>query len=99
MEYKRAQFSEILSRPYPKMFCLMSVSCLAGREKNDEVDFVLLRGGKKVALEVKSGKRTYNSGLATFAKLYNPHKSLVIGSGGLSFEEFLSLDLNLLFSH
>ena len=69
------------------------------REKNDEVDFVLLRGGKKVALEVKSGKRTYNSGLATFAKLYNPYKSLVIGSGGLSFEEFLSLDLNLLFSY
>lgn len=67
------------------------------RDKTDEVDFVLVRRGKKVAIEVKSGRRTYNSGLLRFEKSYKPYRTLVVGSGGFSFEEFLSLDLNLLF--
>ncbi len=67
------------------------------RNHKDEVDFVLVRGRKKVAIEVKSGRRTVNQGLSIFSQSYNPHKSLVVGSGGLSFEDFLSLDLALLF--
>lgn len=67
------------------------------RDKADEVDFVLVRRKKKVAIEVKSGRRTINNGLPKFAEAYHPHKSLVVGSGGLSFEEFLTMDLNLLF--
>lgn len=67
------------------------------RDKKDEVDFVLLRRNKKVAIEVKSGRRTTNQGLAVFSQLYHPHKALVVGSGGLPFEDFLSMDLNLLF--
>lgn len=67
------------------------------RDKKDEVDFVLVRRNKKVAIEVKSGRRTTNQGLAVFSQLYHPHKALVVGSGGLSFEDFLSMDLNLLF--
>ena len=51
----------------------------------------------KVAIEVKSGRRTTNEGLSQFAKAYNPLRSIVVGSGGLSFEEFLSMDLDLLF--
>ena len=67
------------------------------RDKKDEVDFVLVRRNKNVAIEVKSGRRTTNQGLAVFSQLYHPHKALVVGSGGLSFEDFLSMDLNLLF--
>lgn len=67
------------------------------RDKADEVDYVLVRRKKKVAIEVKSGRRTINNGLPKFAEAYKPHKSLVVGSGGLSFEEFLTMDLNLLF--
>lgn len=67
------------------------------RNSKDEVDFVVVRGKKKIAIEVKSGRRTMNRGLAVFSKMYNPYKAFVVGSGGLSFEDFLSLDLELLF--
>lgn len=67
------------------------------RDSKDEVDFVLVRRQQKVAIEVKSGRRTVNAGLPKFTKTFHPHRALVVGSGGLSFEEFLSMDLNLLF--
>lgn len=67
------------------------------REKNEEVDYILVRNRKKIAIEVKTGRRTTNKGLSTFAKSYNPHRSIVVGSGGLSVEEFLTMDLEILF--
>lgn len=67
------------------------------RGNNDEVDFVLTRRDRKIAIEVKSGRRTVNAGLPKFKTLYNPYHAITVGSGGLSFEEFLSMDLNLLF--
>ena len=67
------------------------------RDKADEVDFVLVRRNKIVAIEVKSGRRTTNRGLALFSETYKPYRAFVVGSGGLSFEEFLSMDLGLLF--
>lgn len=67
------------------------------RYNSEEVDFVLFRRGKTIAIEVKSGRRTTNSGLPKFAKAFNPYKAIVVGSGGLSFEEFLSVDLEMLF--
>lgn len=67
------------------------------RENNNEVDFVLTRRDRKIAIEVKSGRRTVNAGLPKFKTLYNPYHANTVGSGGLSFEEFLSMDLNLLF--
>ncbi len=67
------------------------------RENNDEVDYVLVNGRKVVAIEVKSGRRQMNKGLVTFQHRFNPHRSLVVGSGGLSLEEFLTMDLSLLF--
>jgi hypothetical protein len=67
------------------------------RNKNEEVDYVLKRRNKVIAIEVKSGRRTGNSGLPKFSSSFQPHKAFVVGSGGISFEEFLSMDLNLLF--
>ena len=48
---------------------------------------------KLIAIEVKSGRRTNNQGLSEFTKRYNPDYSLVVGSGGVPVEEFLSWDL------
>lgn len=57
------------------------------RENNEEVDFVLRRADKLLAIEVKSGKRQSNSGLSTFRQMYNPQHSLVVGGQALSLED------------
>jgi hypothetical protein len=67
------------------------------REKDNEVDYVLVRNNKIVAIEVKSGRRVMNAGLPKFANLYKPFHTLIVGSAGISTEEFLSMDLNYLF--
>ncbi|MCC8071216.1 MAG: ATP-binding protein [Bacteroidales bacterium] len=67
------------------------------RERNDEVDYILTRRNKIVAIEVKSGRRTMNHGLLRFKESYTPHRSIVVGPEALSVEDFLSMDLNLLF--
>lgn len=62
------------------------------RERNHEVDFVLQRETACVALEVKSGRRKdVLPGMAAFAKLFGPRKSLLVGAPGLPLAEFLSL--------
>lgn len=66
------------------------------REKNAEVDFVIVRDGSCVAIEVKSGRRGMNSGLPKFCELFHPDKAFVVGTGGVSVEDFLSCDLELL---
>lgn len=67
------------------------------RDKNDEVDFVLVKYMRTVAIEVKSGRRTTNTGLGKFREMFHPHASLVVGSGGFTLEEFLQTDLSKLF--
>lgn len=67
------------------------------RDKNYEVDYVLSRRKKIVGIEVKSGRRTTNEGLKKFSDTFKPFKAFVVGSGGLSFEEFFSMDLGMLF--
>ncbi len=67
------------------------------RERQDEVDYVLVRNGRVVAIEVKSGRRSMNGGLVKFRQLYKPHRAIIVGTGGLSFDEFLAMNLELLF--
>lgn len=67
------------------------------RERNQEVDFVVVAEDACIALEVKSGRRTTNKGISTFAKLYHPTHSYIIGSGGIPLEDFLSCDIEALF--
>jgi predicted AAA+ superfamily ATPase len=57
------------------------------REDNEEVDFVLRRADKLLAIEVKSGKRQSNSGLSTFRQMYNPQHSLVVGGQALPLKD------------
>lgn len=67
------------------------------RQRDEEVDFIVERGRQCVAIEVKSGRRSTNTGLSVFADSFHPVHSLVVGTGGVPFEEFLSWDLNNLF--
>lgn len=64
------------------------------RTKNDnEVDFIVVRDGEITAIEVKSGRRGMNSGLPSFVETFHPKRSFVVGTGGVSLEDFLSSDL------
>ena len=61
------------------------------RENNREVDFVLQRGRKLVAFEIKSGLRRANiSGLETFKKRFDVTGAYLIGEGGIPLSEFFS---------
>ena len=62
------------------------------RDKNYEVDFVLERGSKIVAFEVKSGLKQANiSGLEEFEKRFKPLRCELVGKDGIPVEEFLSV--------
>jgi len=60
------------------------------RERDKEVDFVIRKGKRLTAIEVKSGKVRNAGGGLEFKKLYPEALSLVIGSTNLSLEDFLS---------
>ena len=62
------------------------------REENQEVDYVIEKNGKCVAIEVKSNSKEWNSGLDAFRSKFNPHLSLVVGEGGMKAEDFLKAD-------
>lgn len=63
------------------------------RERDNEVDFVVATDDGYVAFEVKSGRRKMNSGMKEFAKAFKPAHSYIIGTGGISFEDFLQSDV------
>ena len=67
------------------------------RERNDEVDFIIEHNSKCIAIEVKSGRRTTNNGIKIFKEKFKPHKTFIVGTGGLPIEDFLSLDIEKLF--
>ena len=67
------------------------------RERSDEVDFIIVRQGEVMALEVKSGRRGMNSGIPKFNDLFHPKHSLVIGTDGIPFEEFFRMRIEDLF--
>ncbi len=68
------------------------------REKNDEVDFIVERNHKVWAIEVKSSKRGMNKGLGMFREAFHPYRAFVVGTDGISVEDFLSADLDTFFS-
>lgn len=62
-------------------------------EKDKEVDFVIVRDGEATAIEVKSGRRGMNSGLPAFVEAFHPKRSFIVGTGGVSLEDFLSCEV------
>ncbi len=67
------------------------------REGNNEVDFVIVRNGRVVAIEVKSNEEKSTKGLQVFEELFHPYRSLLVGSGAFPIEDFLQTDLTTLF--
>lgn len=68
------------------------------RERNDEVDFVLRRRNRVVAIEVKSNAEKSTSGLVRFQATFHPHAALIVGDGGMEAETFLTMDIRQLFA-
>lgn len=65
----------------------------SGNEKDREVDFIIVRDGRITAIEVKSGRRGMNAGLPVFTEAFHPQRSFIVGSGGVSIEDFLACDI------
>lgn len=61
------------------------------RERNREVDFVVRHGNRVLPIEVKSGRnKGALAGLTEFGRQFPSLPGLVVGSGGVSLEVFLS---------
>lgn len=61
------------------------------REGNSEVDFVVQRGRRLTAIEVKSGRvPIVHPGTAAFVAAFKPQRTLLVGGDGIGVEEFLS---------
>lgn len=67
------------------------------RNRNDEVDFILRKKGAIVAIEVKSDAEKNTKGLNVFRDTFHPKSAFIVGDGGISAEEFLTMDIRTLF--
>lgn len=67
------------------------------RERNEEVDFILRKKGSVIAIEVKSNAEKRTEGLDKFRQLFKPQSAFIVGDGGISAEDFLSMDIRKLF--
>ena len=67
------------------------------RERNFEVDYVLRKNGILIAIEVKSNAEKRTEGLEKFRQLFNPKSAFIIGDGGISAEDFFTMDIRKLF--
>lgn len=67
------------------------------REGNHEVDFILEKGNKTIGLEVKSGANADNEGMGIFNEKFHPDKMLLVGTGGIPYEDFLKINPKELF--
>lgn len=61
-------------------------------ENSQEVDYVLQKGSKLVAIEVKSGKDATNDGMAVFDKKCHPRALYTIGTDGIPLEDFFRMN-------
>lgn len=67
------------------------------REGNCEMDFVLEHRGKVIGIEVKSGTTLPKSGASEFRKRVSPDRILLVGQGGIPWQEFLTIEAKSLF--
>lgn len=61
-------------------------------DNSQEVDYVLQKGSKLVAIEVKSGKDATNDGMAVFDKKFHPKAIYTIGTDGIPLEDFFRMN-------
>ena len=73
---------------------VFNVDLFYWRRVYQEVDFVLVKGTKVVAVEVKStSRRGKLSGMAAFAKEFKVHRKLLVGADGIPPGEFMTTDI------
>jgi hypothetical protein len=68
------------------------------RERDKKVDFVLRKKDAVVAIEVKSNAEKNTIGLDEFRTRFSPRSSFIVGDGGISAEDFLSMNIRELFN-
>ena len=61
------------------------------RNRNEEVDFVIEKRGKVVAIEVKTNVEDNTAGMKAFKEQFNPDKILLVGKKGLPWQDFLKM--------
>lgn len=76
----------------------MSYKIAYWRENNYEIDFIVSVGRKLFAIEVKSGATVKNNPFDVFQKKYPSAQPVIIGPGGMSFEEYFLTDPKEIFS-
>ena len=59
------------------------------RDRGDEVDFVIEKGSRLTAIEVKSGRVKNIGGSLVFKQRYPEALSIIVGSANLGLEDFL----------
>jgi uncharacterized protein len=57
-----------------------------------EVDFILEKQDKIIALEVKSNYQKTQKGIREFSKRFNPDKTFIISEEGISWKEFIKIN-------
>ncbi len=63
------------------------------RDGHNEVDFVLVKGNRISAIEVKSGTgKAPGRGLDTFSQRFRPHNVILVGDQGVPLDTFLLTD-------
>ena len=67
------------------------------RKGDIEVDFVVTRGSKSWAIEVKGGRTGKLSGLEYFRRIYPDANALLVGEGGIPLEKFFKSDAGVWF--
>ena len=76
-----------------------AISVFYWRDRNQEVDFVLAKADKLLAIEVKSGAfKGSHPGLKSFTSKYKNVKSILVGKSGIPIEEFLSKEADYWFT-
>jgi len=68
------------------------------REGNEEVDYILKEGKSIIAIEVKSNRDLFHSGIDRFQSAFNPSKTILVGERGLPLADFLQTPLGKIIS-
>jgi len=62
------------------------------RQGNHEVDFIVKKGSQLIAIEVKSGNKLKSGGIIAAAKQFSFTKTLLIGTEGLHWKDFIKIN-------
>lgn len=85
--YESAVGTHLINKSYTEDFNLYYWN-----ENSNEVDYVIERGSKFAAIEVKSGKDSSNDGMGIFDAKFHPKALYTVGTDGISIEEFLAMN-------